>query len=398
MGQVVQRGKIWWVRYYRGGVRHEESSGSKTKGAAVTLLKVREGAVANGVPVTAKLGRLRFEEAAEDVLNDYRTNGKKSADEVERRIRKHLTPFFGGRRMANITTSDVRAYVAKRQADTTATWAAYDVLLKDGTTRRVPERERPIASVSNGEINRELTILKRVFSLAVQAGKLLHRPHIPMLQEDNTRTGFFEPEHFSSLMRHLPAALSPVIEFAYITGWRIASEVLPLEWRQVDFSGGEIRLDAGSTKNREGRVFPMTDDLRALLAAQHAEHLALKKAGKICPWVFYRMVAESRGGEKHPRRIVAFNKAWTAATVAAGCPGRIPHDLRRTAVRNMVRRGVPERVAMTLTGHKTRSVFERYNIVSDGDLRTAASQLSGLTGTKKGQSATGTLQGGGESD
>jgi integrase len=94
-----------------------------------------------------------------------------------------------------------------------------------------------------------------------------------------------------------------------------------------------------------------------------AAHDRRKKAGQIVPWVFVRMVADKRGGEKHPKRIIALNKAWKAATISAGCPGRIPHDLRRTAVRNMVRRGVPERVAMQLTGHKTRSVFERYNSV-----------------------------------
>jgi integrase len=145
-----------------------------------------------------------------------------------------------------------------------------------------------------------------------------------------------------------------------------------------------VRLDPGTTKNREGRVFPMTDDLRALLEEQYAEHVRLKKAGQIVPWVFFRMVAKGRGGEKEPRPICAFGKAWDTACADAGCPGRIPHDLRRTAVRNMVRAGVPERVAMKLTGHKTRSVFERYNIVSDGNLDAAAARLNGLMGPRTG--------------
>jgi integrase len=106
----------------------------------------------------------------------------------------------------------------------------------------------------------------------------------------------------------------------------------------------------------------------------------------LLPWVFFRLVAKGRGGQKQPKRIRAFTKAWRQACLTAACPGRIPHDFRRTAIRNMVRRGVPERVAMQMAGHKTRSVFDRYNIVSEGDLQTAREQLRNLTGTIQGQS------------
>jgi integrase len=92
----------------------------------------------------------------------------------------------------------------------------------------------------------------------------------------------------------------------------------------------------------------------------------------IVPWVFVRMVAEGRGGPLKPTRIVSFSKAWQGACRAVGCPGRIPHDLRRTAVRNLTRAGVPQVIAMKLTGHKTDSVFRRYDIVSPADLRAAA--------------------------
>mgnify|MGYP003352166950 CR=1 FL=1 len=152
--------------------------------------------------------------------------------------------------MASISTADVRAYVSHRQRATTTTRKAYDLKRRDGSTIRIAEQERAV-TVSNGEINRELTILKRIFNLAVQAGKLLHKPHIPLLREDNIRSGFFESDQFARVVTHLPEALKPVVEFAYITGWRITSEVLPLQWRQVDFKGGEVRLDAGTTKNRE---------------------------------------------------------------------------------------------------------------------------------------------------
>ena len=134
----------------------------------------------------------------------------------------------------------------------------------------------------------------------------------------------------------------------------------------MDFEAGQIILDVGSTKNDEGRVFPFTRELRQLLNKQKQHTLKLQREqDQVIPWVFHR-----KG-----RPIGDFRKAWATACKKAGLPGRIPHDFRRTAVRDLVRAGIPERVAMQMTGHKTRSVFERYNIVSEGDLVAAAQRL-----------------------
>jgi excisionase family DNA binding protein len=170
---------------------------------------------------------------------------------------------------------------------------------------------------------------------------------------------------------HIPAVRIPSPR-----GWRIPSDVLPLQWRHVDFEARVVRLDPHTTKNDEGRTFPFTDALQELLEAQKAEHDRLKAEEVLCPWVFHRTGKKVKG-----KRITRFTKAWRKACEKAGTPGRIPHDLRRTAVRNLVRAGIPERVAMQLTGHKTRSVFERYNIVSECDLVEAAKKLNAVDAT-----------------
>ena len=145
-----------------------------------------------------------------------------------------------------------------------------------------------------------------------------------------------------------------------------------LTWAHVSFTDAMVRLDPGTTKNDEARQFPLTAELRALLETQRAATEALqRRTGRIIPWVFHR----------NGRPVKDMRRAWKAACEGAGLPGRYQHDCRRTAVRNLVRAGIPERVAMQLTGHKTRAVFERYNIVSDGDLRAAAEKLDQVSGT-----------------
>jgi integrase len=206
--------------------------------------------------------KITFAEAASDLLNDYAMNGKKTRDDAERRIKKHLEPFFGNRLLITITTSDLRAYIATRQQEGTP------VRPKRGKAAEMPADPEVKRPVSAGEINRELTVLKRMFSLAVQAGRLAHKPHFPLLRENNVRTGFFEHEQYLAVLPHLPEAMRPVVTFAYVTGWRINSETLPLQWRQVDLKAGEVRLDPGTTKNMEGRVFYLTGELKKLLTDQ----------------------------------------------------------------------------------------------------------------------------------
>jgi integrase len=204
-------------------------------------------------------------------------------------------------------------------------------------------------------------------------------PYIPMLKEDNVRKGFFEHDEFLALRDALPSYLKGFVTFAYKTGWR-ASEIRNLTWRQVDLNQGIVRLDVGETKNTEGRTVYLDAELRQIFEKQYE---ARKKLKKLIPFVF----PNEQGDDK----IIDFRGTWNKACRKAGLgygykhskkyvekwkdklpSGPILHDFRRTAVRNMIRSGIPERVAMMISGHKTRSIFDRYNIVSDSDLKMAA--------------------------
>jgi integrase len=267
-----------------------------------------------------------------------------------------LKPFFGRMRMTTITPATINAYIAKRKADV--------IVVK----KAKGEIEAVTKLTSNSQINRELTTLKRMFSLAVQSGRMSHKPFIAMLSEAPPRAGFLAADQFEEIRRRLPDSMRGIAEFAFLTGWRVVSEVVPLRWSQVDFAGGTVRLEPGMGKTGEARTFPLTRALRKVLKTQRTRtDETQRRLGKLVPLVFHD------GG----RPIKRFDKAWKIAATAAGYPWTIHHDLRRCGVRNLVRAGVPERVAMQMTGHKTRSVFERYNIVSEGDYRDAVRRIDG---------------------
>jgi integrase len=208
-----------------------------------------------------------------------------------------------------------------------------------------------------------------MFSLARQDDKIINRPHIPKLKEPaQPRKGFFEYGDFVKMRDHLDPPLRNIAEFEYVTGWRIDTEVLPLLWRQVDFAAGEVRIDdPRSTKNEEARVFPFTRELRRTLEAQRKLTEAIDS-----PFVFCHM-AGVRAGKRFSYG--GFYKAWQRAVRAAGV-ARVPHDFRRTAIRNLERDGVPRSVAMAMVGQKTEEVYRRYAIVDEAMIREAAVKMN----------------------
>ena len=322
MGSVYLRGKTYWIRYRKNGKNVYESAKSSKKMVANELLTSREAAINEGREIVISHGN--FEYLKQLILDDYQVNGKRSIDRVKLSI-SHLEGYFRGYKADRILTSDLRSYTAER--------------LEQGA--------------SNGTINRELACLRRMLRLAYQDGRINKIPFFPMLKEGNPRQGFFEHNEYLTLLRVLPAYLRPVIIFAYRTGWR-KQEILKLKWDQVDLKERYIYLKPDQTKNEDARSIYISDELYKMLKI-----LKFKSEGN--PYVF-----QNKG-----KPIRFFQKAWKTACKDADLSGKLFHDFRRTAARNLTRSGTQETVAMRITGHKTRSIFDRYNISSQDDIRAA---------------------------
>jgi len=335
MGTIYRRGNVWWIKYYRNGKSFRESSKSTKKMVAKKLLDRREGDIAQGKVPGINFEKVIFDNLADGLLQDYRINQRKSLIRAEQSV-GHLKRFFEGNAVPQITTPRINQYIESRLAE----------------------------GASNASINRELSALKRMLNIgAQQTPPIVNRvPHIQMLKENNARKGFFEHGEFLALRRVLPPHLKGFVTFGYKVGWRI-SEISWLTWNQVDRKQGIVRLEVGETKNEEARTAYLDDELKEVFNQQWEIR---KSYRKILPYVFLN----AKGTDKIKR----FDKTWKSACIEAGIGIRFFHDFRRTAVRNMVRSGVPERVAMMVSGHKTRSVFDRYNIVSDHDLKLASKQ------------------------
>jgi len=334
-GSIYPRGGKYWIKYYRRGQPFRESSHSDSYEEAERLLKRRQGEVVTGKFAGLAAERIKVNELFEDVVQDYRLNHRRSLAQLESRLKNHLKPAFGEIRAAEFSTGYIKRYVTQR--------------LKNEAT--------------NATINRELEIVERAFALGSEFDppKVVRTIHIPMLQEDNVRTGFLDDEGYVRLKHELPEYLKLMFVVAYHVGNRLG-ELRKLRWEQVDFKNSQILVTPRTAKNKKARVLPIYGEMREWLLMQ--KDIRDVKFPS-CPYVFHH----------DGQAIVDFRKAWASACIRAKVPGLLFHDLRRSAIRNMRLAGIAENVAMEISGHRTRSVFDRYSIVGARELADAAHKM-----------------------
>jgi len=228
--------------------------------------------------------------------------------------------------------------------------------------------------VTPATVNRELATLIRMLRLGYERDKVAKLPVIHKLTEAPPRAGFFERTDFEAVRRTLRPDLQVAVTIAHSYGWRMQSEVLTLALSQIDLGAGTMRINPGGSKTGEGRIVYLSSEVKKMLEEQIERVRAVSRTmGRVIPYLFPHLPKGRLQGE----RIRDFRKSWATACKAVGLSGMLRHDLRRTAARNLIRSGVPEVVSMRITGHRTRSVFDRYNIVSPADLQDAARKMAG---------------------
>ena len=333
-GSIYQRGNIWWVQVYIDGKAVVQSSKSSKKSDAVKLRnqllgKKERGELSGGAAEKVLIGELLDDVLRSDIKDSTRYIWGKV-------IEKNIRPFFGSLRARRLSTDRMEDYRQKRKAE----------------------------GRSDATVNRELSILRTAFHNARKRTppKVVSVPYFPMVQETTVRKGFLSDQQYAALRDALPDDLRPLFITAYITGIR-KGELLATTWPQVDFESRLITLEHGETKNQEARSVPIiSGDMFNSLFSEKQKHDSLWPRS---PWVF------TRRGEL----IKDFKWAWRAACKTAGVPDLNFHDLRRTAVRNMRRAGIPQVIRMKISGHKTDSMERRYNIVDAEDLVNARELL-----------------------
>ncbi len=320
---------VWYYRI-RLGDRLKEGRGFKTKNDALNALKEERKRKARGEFVPPEQDHLTVADVLDSYLSALEDRGAKSVASVSSRVNLLKAEF-----------PEIRA--------------------KDFTSDHIEDyrRRRLAKGISRATIDREVEVLRAAFRLAAKRERVSRVPFFPMYGVDNVRQGFFERDQTNRVLANLPELYAEIVRFVSLSGWRI-SEVLGLRWEQVDRNLGELRLP--DSKNGRPRTLALQGELATLIERRWAarEFRKRKRAVGISAFVFHQ-----RSGR--PVAYSTYRHEFVAACAAAKVEGRTTHDFRRTVARDLRRAGVPETVAMSITGHETAEIFRRYSIVDTRD-------------------------------
>lgn len=334
-GRIFPRGRIYWISYYVHGEEQRESARTDDPKRAERFLRhrMREvGADQLGARtfVTPQNQRRTIHELNEALRQDYELRGKLSPQGSSHLAR--VDKDFGQFLAATLSAERIDAYI----------------------------RERLEQGDAASSINRTCQLLGQGYKLAIRRGHLAQAPAIRHLSEaGNERQGFLDEPEFRKLLSELPNDLKDFVHFAYLTGMR-KGEVASLRWADLD--GDVLRLQARHSKNRKPRSIPLVGELGDIIKRRKAaRQIEVNGTVELTPLVFHRL----------GQPICEFRKSWASACRRAGIEGHLFHDLRRSAVRNMSRAGIAREVAKRISGHETDSMFTRYNIIVEDDVREA---------------------------
>jgi integrase len=329
-------GRVWWIEYYLDGQRKRERIGPNKTAAEQRLREVLSARTEGRHIRKSPDSHTTFWQLAQWYLDLAEVKAKRSYDRDQLSLRK-LIPMFGDRLLKDITPALVEAYKQKRLAE--------------------PSGRTPQHLTRPATVNRELACLKTVFNKAVQNQKAERNPiqKVKLLKENNIRDRLLSPEEYARLLSHCPVHLKPIVKLAYYTGMR-QGEILNLVWDRVDLKEGFIHLKPEDTKTKEGRSVPLHTEVVEMLKAMPRGLPGVR--------VFTYM----------GKSVACVKKSFITACKQAGIEDFTFHDMRHTAINTWRLQSHDYFRIMEATGHKTMSVFKRYNTVSREELRSLVEQ------------------------